>query len=286
LSAHGKAVIFTVHEISSVHGVASDQYARYVDLVLLHSRKVITLTESAKRVLTERFALRNVVTVIPHGRVADVVVPEGNNGVHLDTPRILLCGALRSNREMTTTFVNLVLASDGMYHVHFVTRPFSSDQLRGDGALQTGINLHGHKYAQVRTVLPLSDEDMANLFLSSDVLILPYKEAGHSGQLELAFDCGLPVVSSDVGFLSEQLLAWPVDDRDSVSMIDWSDGKTWLYQQRLIAAVKQVVSAPLRMERQEIIRRRRGFRQIEHEGILTVHADLYREAIKLTKGVE
>ncbi len=286
LSSRRKAIVFTVHEVSSVHGITSEQYSQYIDLVLRHSVKIITLTESAKRILAERFAPRNAVAVIPHGRVADVSTPEGDQSINLDAPRILLCGALRSNREMAATFVNTVLASDGVYHTHFVTRPFTADQLRGDGVLQTAINLHGRQYAQVRTVLPLSDEDIVKLFLSCDVLVLPYKEAGHSGQLELAFDCGLPTVSSNVGFLPDQLLAWPIDDRDSISLIDWSDGKTWLYQQRLVAVVKHVSSTLSRERRADTIRGRRKFRLIEHERILTAHADLYREAIKLTKGVE
>lgn len=282
LSMHGKTIVFTVHEFSSVHGVTTDQYSQYIDLVLRYSVRVITLTEGARRVLVERFSRPDVV-VIPHGKVANVAFSQGS-ATRSDEPRILMCGALRSNREMATTFVNLVLASDNLYQVHFVTRPFTTDQLRDDETLQVAISLHRGQHSQVRTVMPLSDEDMVRLFLSCDALILPYREAGHSGQLELAFDCGLPVIASDVGFLPEQPLAWPMIDRDSVSFINWSDGKMWLYQQRLVAAVKNYTNAPFRNKRDETIRRRREFRKAEHTQILVAHASLYREAIKLNEG--
>ena len=282
LSMHGKIIVFTLHEFSSVHGVTVDQYSRYIDLVLRYSVRVITLTEGARRILDERFSRRDVV-VIPHGKVANVAFSQGG-ATRSGEPRILMCGALRSNREMAATFVNLVLASDNLYQVHLVTRPFTTDQLRDDQTLQVAISLHRGQHSQVRTVMPLSDEDVVRLFLSYDALILPYREAGHSGQLELAFDCGFPVIASDVGFLPEQPLAWPTIDRDSVSFINWSDGKTWLYQQRLVAVVKSYISTPFKDRRAETICRRQEFRETEHKKILAAHASLYREVIKLNEG--
>ncbi len=282
LSIHGKSIVFTVHEFSSVHGMSEDRYSRYLDLVLRYSDRVITLTEGARHILLEKYSNRDV-AVIPHGKVAKVTISQVTSS-NFNKPRILLCGALRANREMATTFVNLVLASDNMYQVHFVTRPFTANQLRDDETLQVAIGLQRSQHSQVRTVMPLSDEDMVRLFLDCDALVLPYKEAGHSGQMELAFDCGLPVIASDVGFLSEQLLAWPSIDRDSFSFINWSDSKTWLYQQRLVAAVKNHVSAPFREKRYETMCRRQEFREVEHNQILAAHASIYRESMLLKEG--
>lgn len=285
LARHGKAMVFTIHEISSVHGVGLEKYRQYVNLILGYSAIVITLTESAKNASREIFTPTGDIVVIPHGRVACVSKDVWHTISRPHRQKVLLCGALRSNREMTASFINLALSTEGRHTVSLVTRPFTPEQLRDDEVLRLAVGLAGNKCVTVRTILPLPDEEMVNIFLDADVLVLPYKSAGHSGQLELAFDCGLPVVASNVGFLSDQCSAWPEEEKASTFFIDWSDGKYWQYQQRLVAVIDDALQFARLNERRKAIERRQDYRSREHMQILHAHANIYKEAVlKLSGG--
>ena len=51
----------------------------------------------------------------------------------------------------------------------------------------------------------IPDEDIGVFFKASDVLVLPYKRIYQSGVLALSYRQGLPVISSDVGSLREDI---------------------------------------------------------------------------------
>ena len=61
----------------------------------------------------------------------------------------------------------------------------------------------------------ISNDLLIEVFLRSHAVILPYKWGTHSGQVELARDCGCHVVVTDVGYYKEQwdkINIWNISD--------------------------------------------------------------------------
>ena len=275
LKERGKPIVFTIHELSSVHGVTGEVYQQYMAMICDYATSYITLSEGAKHEFQDVYGTNLPVSVTPHGRVS-ICSHEG--GRLRSKKTVLMYGSLRKNRNILTTFINVALASADKWNLRWITKPFTDMQLQ-DPALQVVIKLHDGSSASIETTLPMSDSEMVQMVAGADVLVLPYLEAGHSGQLELAFDCGTPVVSAKVGFLYDQTKFWPEKFRSNVNFVDWSDGKRWLYQQRIVSAVRQVVNAD---RHDRMILERIIFRESEHKKIIRAHRRIYEEALSKT----
>lgn len=52
---------------------------------------------------------------------------------------------------------------------------------------------------------PWSADELRAAIVAADGLLLPYRWGTHSGMVELAADLGVPVLASDVGYLSQQV---------------------------------------------------------------------------------
>ncbi len=51
----------------------------------------------------------------------------------------------------------------------------------------------------------IEEDEIGDIFLSSDICVLPYKEASQSGVIATAYAAGLPVVTTPIGGLTEQV---------------------------------------------------------------------------------
>jgi hypothetical protein len=95
----------------------------------------------------------------------------------------------------------------------------------------------------------------------------------------VAFDCGTPVVCTNVRFLADQINFWPNRFHPDVHIVDWSDGKTWQYQERLLSAVKKATESA---SHDRLILERGRFRTTEHEEIIEAHRQIYEMVTKQT----
>lgn len=284
-----KSLVYTCHELSSVHGMTNN-YSEYLHFILEHSSEVITLTEAAKKALIKTDPAMENATVIPHGFVS---LPDTNKNIISNnpnaTPEILLFGALRSNRDTATTLINLLLGTKKSdCRITLATRPFTNRQLNDSPILRTALEMMCRdSRAQVELTLPLTDDEVASRVKQADIMILPYSSAGHSGQLELAFDSGVLPVTTNVGFLDSQRKFWPKNDGSIASgavVADWSDGKDWLYQTRMLKAVHESLDILPEFKKTIVPDERRRFREEEHQQILNAHVDVYRKALMKNNG--
>lgn len=275
-----KPIVYTFHEMASVHGISNEAYQQYVQLIFANASEVITLSTSAQNFLTTNHSIFSY--VIPHGAVTFI-----NNQFERDdkdNPEVLFFGSLRSNRETATSLINVLLGTNDMNcRVSLVTRPFTSDQLANSPVLRTAVELMCRDVrAKIELTLPLSDDDVAERVRRADIIVLPYTNAGHSGQLELAFDCGTFPVITNVGFLESQIRLWPnQNETPYASIVNWNDGKTWLYQSRLVQAVRESISSL--PQRSVDLRGRATFRTSEHSRILSLHHAIYNKALNIER---
>lgn len=124
-------------------------------------------------------------------------------------------------------------------------------------------------------VLPFpSDEDVTASAADADCLVLPYRWASHSGQLELAFDVGALPVASRAGFLPDQVMVHNgLVDRPV--WFDWSDGAEQAYGARLLTAMESAHAAIQSGWHPRDLGRFDKYRRQEHVSVLTAHRALY-----------
>jgi glycosyltransferase involved in cell wall biosynthesis len=277
LQKHDKPVVYTCHELDSVHGISEEEYGQYQKLILDYSSAVVTLTQGCRKDLQERFPKAISAKVIPHGYVVDPLSPCFGCRVEKLTTELILFGALRPNRDYEATLINLSLSIAHECKVTWLTRPFSRRQVEESTILRTLLcTAVGSANVQIETILPLNDSDLATRVGNADILLLPYRFAGHSGQMELAFDCGVLPVVTDVGYLREQSEEWPrAENTPGAFLCDWTDGKEWLYQTRLMESVREAVRHFSDFASSMNVEARKAFRIAEHEFVLDNHLKLY-----------
>ena len=279
IRSKAKAIVYTYHEPCSVHGTPQKSYDEYIKTILNVSCEITTMTSAAKTYLEDSYSKFGV-TVIPHGYVS---IPDDNNfasvGHKINMPEIILFGALRSNRDIPTTLINLAFAKLGC-RITLITRPFSNQQLKDSAVLQTMIaSVSQNPLVSIELVLPMTDEEVNRRLSEADILALPYLFGGHSGQIEHAFDCGLLPLITDVGFAHAQSDFW-LKDQGVPVVSNWSDGKTWLYQARFIQKAREALLRLSEFKQSINMTSRKTYRVREHESILSSHHEVYTRAIQ------
>gem|GEM_PF-3409127 len=273
----GKPVVYTCHELDSVHGKSAEEYREYQKIILDYSSVVITLTQGCKEDLKKCFP--NVsATVIPHGYVVNPMDFRFRNEKK-SKMELILFGSLRQNRDCVTSLINLSQGIVSECKVIWLTTPFSKAQIEELSALRALFCVAAKNHnVHIETILPLSNDDLAYRVSNADILLLPYCYAGHSGQLELAFDCGALPVVTNVGYLNEQWESLPkVDAMHRAFFCEWSDGKEWLYQTRLMQSVHEAMEYCSSEQLSIDIEARRTFRINQHKRILYDHRQIYLE---------
>jgi glycosyltransferase involved in cell wall biosynthesis len=200
----GKQVVFTVHDVNPVFG---DRSAHHRKLGILAENDVpfVCLTPAAEAVIRRRFSAGTV--VVPHGYVAAPGTPQRPTRREPGPTRFLIYGSLRANRD-----VELVLACWRFARhlaettLHLLLRAPSRSSLTEDTEVWQAIREHASDPRLRVDVLPFPADDEVNEAVSSaDCLLLPYRWASHSGQLEHAFDLGVLPVAARTGFLPDQV---------------------------------------------------------------------------------
>lgn len=242
--------------------------------------QTITLTEAAKTYLEKNHSEFSA-KVIPHGYATSPDLDLPKRRVRQNSvPEILMFGALRPNRDMATTMINLVFANLGC-KVSLVTRPFSHQQLNDSAVLRTMLATASQcPNVSVELTLPMTDDEVNYRLCQADILALPYMFGGHSGQIEHAFDCGVLPLITDVGFTRSQSNFWPDVQETGPVVANWSDGKSWLYQPRFIQSAREAITRLSDFRGSLNMTARKMYRAAEHERVLTSHHEVYVRAIQ------
>ncbi|TVT55322.1 glycosyltransferase family 4 protein [Amycolatopsis rhizosphaerae] len=237
----GKRVVFTAHDVRPVFG---DRAAHHGRMRVLAENGVpfVCLTPGAEIEVRRRFRARTV--MIPHGYVAVPDIPARSTQRDRGPTRFLIYGSLRRNRD-----VELVLSCWRFARrlsettLHLLLRAPSRVSLLEDAEAWGAIREHSADLRLRVDVLPFpSDAEVQEAVAGTDCLLLPYRWASHSGQLEHALDVGVLPVATRTGYLPDQvslhdgLVAEPV-------WFDWSGDAPFDHGARLLEAMQTAHAA-------------------------------------------
>lgn len=271
-----KRVVFTAHDVTPVFGARVTHHRR-LRVLAEHGVPFVCLTAAAESEVRRRFGAR--ITLIPHGYVVEPSTTVRTVPRPAGPTRFLLYGSLRANRD-----VELVLHCWRFARhlrdtsLHLLLRAPSRAGLAEDAAAWRAIREHSADPRLLVDVLPFpSDDDVTDGLMGADCLVLPYRWASHSGQLEAAFDTGLLPVAARTGFLSEQvelhgdLVGEPV-------WFDWADGAEYDHGARLLTAMQEAHTV---IQQSWHAPDPSGFaehRRREHDRIIAAHHNVYETA--------
>jgi glycosyltransferase involved in cell wall biosynthesis len=188
-------VVITVHDgvLHTGDGEVFEQFLNKWCIKL--SNKVIFLTKYVKKITSEKYAFSAKTSVIPHG-----ILRPDNLSFHMrnypaDNFKILFLGRINRYKgvEMLIEAFNLI------QHDRPVSLTIAGKSSYSFQPLTLSRNVKiVDKY--------LSDNEIAHLLTTSDLLVLPYLEATQSGVITLGIASGIPILCTDVGGLKEQLI--------------------------------------------------------------------------------
>ncbi|MEX1068656.1 MAG: glycosyltransferase [Patescibacteria group bacterium] len=266
----GKPIVWTLHskESQRVRNLGNGQYQK---LLFNYADKIISPTEGAKKWLEKKFGThKRGVPVIPLGFIVhpDHVKKENKGVIKSKNVFTFLVGEFRENKEFVQSIINFLHCSElRSVKLQVIFKP---------------INIYRKKYGKLRPeiidflkiikdprIIKISlpnipNEVITKAFLKSHAIILPYKWGTHSGQIELAKDCGCHVVVSNVGFYKEQ---W-----NKVRLYDVLDGKYEEYPKRFTEALIEVYG-------EQSLNPAGHGRKIEFEKIIQEHIKAYEEIL-------
>jgi len=194
-------VISTVHDGILHLGDGKPLEQRLNQYFVMHSDKLIFLTEHVANNVMEYFNFRASKVVLPHG-----LIGEDYNFEHFDkftNKRILFFGRVSEYKGVETLLEAVSnLASDLYFELLIV------------GRSQYDVDYSLFKHDKRKLIIVdefIPESAIKEYFDKSSVLVLPYIEATQSGVLMLGISSLTPMIISDCGGLKEQL-----DDSEAV----------------------------------------------------------------------
>jgi len=272
----GTQVVFTAHDVTPIF-ISPKEYQERVRLLVRADVPFVCLTPAAEQAVHLGFEAHRS-SLVPHG----YVMPPGHATTRVAATgptRFLLFGSLRTNRDVELALHCWRFARDLRDStLTLQLRAPSRASLAEEAAAWQAIGQHSSDPRLTINVLPFpSDEDVATALSESDCLLLPYRWASHSGQLEAAFDAGVLPVASRVGCLPDQV-ALHGDLVDEPIWFDWSDGATFSYGTRLLSAMERAQAMIQSGWQAPNLVDFAAYRQAEHADVLAGYAAVYGAA--------
>lgn len=270
----GKRVVFTAHDVSPVFGNRAAHHGR-LRVLAEHGVPFVCLTPAAETDVRRRFPAHT--AMIPHGYVATPDTPTTRTTQpDRGHTRFLIYGSLRRNRD-----VELVLACWRFARhlaettLHLLLRAPSRINLAEDAQAWRAIREHAADPRLRVDVLPFpTDAEVHEAVAGTNCLLLPYRWASHSGQLEHALDLGVLPVATRTGYLPDQvalhhgLVTEPV-------WFDWSSDAPFDHGARLLEAMQSAHAAIQGGWRSHDAEKFAEHRRREHTKVVTAYRALY-----------
>jgi len=233
----GKRVVYTAHDVSPIFADRLTHHRR-LELLAAHEVPFICLTPASEGGIRERLGAAT--AFIPHGYVAAPGIAGRRVSLGARPTRFLMFGSLRRNRDVEMVLHCWRFARDLRdSQVQLLLRAPSRASWPDESNSWRAIREHSVDPRLEVSVLPFpSDEDVIDAVVAADCLVLPYRWASHSGQLELALDLGVLPVAARVGFLPDQV-ALHGATADQPVWFDWSDDSPYEYGPRLLTALQE-----------------------------------------------
>ena len=280
--ADRKSIVVTVHDVEPLFPEDGEDFVSRVRLVCHFASAVIALTKRSGEEIAKRFGVvGEKVQVVPHGPVLSLrhaLWKKKRKRNRLFT--VGMFGGVRPNRSFLAAAVNALYGLESQdVRVRILSRGLNPIELGPASEALELVALAGRDARLSLELLPFpSDDEIARFVHSLDLLVLPYLCGTHSGQLELAFDLGVPVVAPAFGCYRDQ---WRLH-QDSLSEPFWLESNPadpYSYGAPMLATLR---AAHTGWRKKKITTRKARFaadRRREQEAILRAHADIYARAI-------
>jgi D-inositol-3-phosphate glycosyltransferase len=213
----GKRLVFTAHNVNAGKRDGNDSWLNQLTLEMQYRLldHIFVHTDAMKTEMCSDFRVPgSKVSVIPFG--INNTVPNTNLSRVEARHRL----ALADNNKAILFFGNIapykgleylveaftkVAKEDGDYRLIIVGRPKGPESYWR--AIEQTISSNGAADRVIRRIEHVPDEDIELYFKAADVLVLPYTHVFQSGVLFLGYSFGLPAIVTDVGSLTEEILA-------------------------------------------------------------------------------
>ena len=265
LHEHGKAFVYTVHDLRNPHQVDPATQDAALDVLIPAADELITLTDGAAREIERRWG--RAAEVIPHPHllplerwrehppVRDVPVV----GLHvksmrpnmnpLPVARLLVAAAARGDIELVLDAHTDVVTPGARHWDGDVVDLLS----RAEGT--PNVRVHVHEL--------YDDAELEDYLRGLDLSVLTYRFGTHSGWLELCHDLGTRVLAPTVGFYHDQ--------HPGVLAFDWDDAGEPREDQVLAALASLPGTGPWQASAEQRAEQRRR--------IAAAHERVYRRAL-------
>lgn len=218
-----KPIVWTCHSRESQR-IKNLGRGRYQQLLFEYSDRIISPTKGCAEWIGQKFGKhKGPIEIIPLGFLAD---PDEVKKLKRKTKKhhdlfTYLVGEFRENKEIVQSIINF-LHCKGLNKVRlqlifkplsFYKKIYGDYQVRGE--VLDFFSLIDNPRIKILSKPEISNQEIIRAFLESHAIILPYKWGTHSGQIELAKDCGCHVVTTNVGYFVEQwdkIICWDVSD--------------------------------------------------------------------------
>jgi glycosyltransferase involved in cell wall biosynthesis len=213
--AVGKKIVFTAHNVNAGKRDANDSVLNRLTLKIQYrlADHIFVHTAKMKQELVDDFGVaEQAVTVIPFGinnsiPNTDLTRAEARQrlGIRPDERTILFFGNVRPYKGLEYLVDAFNQLEPGNYRLIIAgetkrgTERYMSD-------IQQAIRRAGTGPRILEKLEYISDQETEVYFKAADVCVLPYTLVFQSGVLLLSYSFGLPVIASDVGSISEDVI--------------------------------------------------------------------------------
>ncbi|ABG91927.1 conserved hypothetical protein [Rhodococcus jostii RHA1] len=207
LSARGKPLVYTVHDLRNPHHPDAGPHLEVLDVLVPAATELATLTEGAAAVIDANWARTATVLAHPHVVERPLVErprPDSDDfvvGVHVKSLRANMdpfpvldaltrtVAALRGARLQIDIHDEIFRPDSYWYAPNAAAR-----LLRYRDADRVDVRVHPY----------FTDAQLWKYLSSLSVSVLPYRFGTHSGWLEACYDLGTAVVAPTCGFYAQQ----------------------------------------------------------------------------------
>lgn len=213
----GKRVVFTAHNINAAERDGADSFLNRMSLRFQYRNvdQIFVHTERMKRQLVELFGVRErSVSVIPFGTYdvvpATALTPEEAKqrlGLKREEKTILFFGRIAPYKgvDLLVDAFQRVTGKEAGYRLIIAGEPMKDAESQWR-EIQSAIEASDVKNRIVEQAQFIEDDEIEVYFKAADVLVLPYTQIFQSGVLFMSFSFGLPVIATDVGSFSHDII--------------------------------------------------------------------------------
>jgi glycosyltransferase involved in cell wall biosynthesis len=218
--AMGKRIVLTAHNVNAGQRDGNDSFLNRLTLKIQYklTDHIFVHTERMKVELLQDFGVaERVVTVIPFGinnSVPDTDLSPAQArrrlGIAPDEKVVLFFGRIRPYKglEYLVEAFQQIVAKGGNYRLLIVGEPrgIKKEVLQYWANVQQRIECGCARSRITQRIEFVPDSETEVFFKAADISVLPYTAVFQSGILFLSHSFGLPVIATDVGSLSDDIL--------------------------------------------------------------------------------